>query len=56
MWTYSNNNVISQKDTSICLEYNQETKTMRANQCDGSENQKWKYTPIKHTLKLNDLL
>ena len=52
MWIYSNNNIISQMDTSICLEYNSETKIIRTNQCDGSENQKWEYDPITHILKI----
>ena len=52
MWTYSNKNIISQMNTSKCLDvYDHEGPSVQTYPCDGSESQKWEYDPIEHTLK-----
>ena len=52
MWIYFNKTIISQMNTSKCLDiYNHEGPSVQTFPCDGSESQKWEYDEIEHTLK-----
>ena len=54
MWTYSNGNIISQMNSTKCLDvYNHKGPSVQTYTCDGSESQKWEYDEEQHTLKTN---
>ena len=51
-WRYYNQNIISQMNTSKCLDvYNHEGPYVQTSACDGNESQKWEYDEQDHTLK-----
>ncbi len=51
-WKYYNQSIISQMNTSKCLDiYNYEGPNVQTAACDGRESQKWEYNEQNHTLK-----
>ena len=52
MWNYVDKHIISQMNTSKCLDvYNHEGPSVQTYPCDNSESQKWEYDEEEHTLK-----
>ena len=51
-WKYINKNIISQMDTTKCLDiYNRIGPSVQTYTCDGNESQIWEYNETDHTLK-----